>query len=83
MLRSMLAETPLVRNLDNPAYMKILLNGKPSLEAVFASIDIHTLRQEFRKAHDSPQRIPTELKPLIAISNFPEKLLNTIQKTAA
>lgn len=83
MLRTMLAETPLVRNLDNPAYMKILLNGKASLEAVFAAIDIDTLRQEFRKAQDSPQRIPAELKPLIAIANFPEKLANTIEKTAA
>lgn len=33
-LRTMLADTPLVRNLDNPAYMKLLLNAKPTLEAV-------------------------------------------------
>jgi hypothetical protein len=32
MLRTILAETPLVQNLQNPHYMTILLNGKNSLE---------------------------------------------------
>jgi len=82
-LRTMLAETPLVRNLKNPAYMKILLNGKASLEAVFAAIEIDTLREEFRKAQDSPERIPAELKPLIAIPDFPEKLVMISEKAAA
>jgi hypothetical protein len=83
MLRTMLAETPLVRNLENPAYIKILLNGKATLEAVFAGIEIDTLREQFRKAQNSPERIPTELKPLIAIPDFPEKLANTVEKAAA
>lgn len=82
-LRTMLAETPLVRNLDNPAYMRILLNGKANLEAVFASIEINALREELRKAQDGPERIPSELKPLIATIDFPEKLVNTVQKAAA
>ena len=83
MLRTMLAETPLVRNLENPDYMKILLNEKDTLEEVFAAIEIDTLREEFRKAQDSPERIPAELKPLIAIPDFPEKLANTVEKAAA
>jgi len=83
LLRTMLAETPLVRNLDNPAYMKILLNGKATLEALFASIEIDALREAFRKAQDAPERIPTELKPIIATTDFPEKLVNTVEKAAA
>ena len=82
-LRTMLAETPLIRNLDNPAYMNILLNGKGALEEVFAEIEIETLRKEFRKAQDSPERIPGELKPLIAMPDFPEKLANTVEKAVA
>jgi len=82
-LRTMLAETPLVRNLQNPAYMNILLNGKPTLETVFATIEIDVLREEFRKAQHSPERIPAELKPLIAAIDFPQKLVNTIEKAAA
>jgi len=83
MLRTMLADTPLVRNLDNLAYMKILLNGNDTLEAVFALIEIDVLREEFRKAQESPERIPSELKPLIATPDFPEKLVNTVENAAA
>ena len=34
----------LFSNVNNPSYMKILLNGKASIEEVFADIDIKTLR---------------------------------------
>lgn len=83
MLRTILAETPLVRNLENPHYMQILLNGKPSIEAVFAEIEIDTLRKAFREAQDNPERIPTKLKTIIAMPDFPEKLVNMVEKAVA
>jgi len=83
MLRTMLAETPLVRNLNNPTYMKILLNRKASLEELFADIEIDTLREAFRKAQDTPEKIPSKLKPLIAMPDFPEKLLAMVKKAVA
>ena len=81
MLRTILAETPLVRNLNNPSYMKILLNGKASIEEVFADIEIGTLREAFQKARDFPGRIPTELKPLIAMNDYPKKFVAMIERT--
>jgi len=81
MLRTMLAETPLVRNLKNPQYMKILLDGKTSIEEVFAEIEINTLRKAFRSAQETPERIPHKLKPLIAMADFPEKLLTMLKKS--
>jgi len=83
MLRTILAETPLVRNLENPSYMRILLNGKASLEEVFAEVDIDTFRNAFREAQDVPEKIPSKLKPLIAMPDFPEKLLRMAEKAAA
>ncbi len=83
MLRTILAETPLVRNLENPSYMRILLNGKASLEEVFAEVDIDTFRDAFREAQEVPEKIPSKLKPLIAMSDFPEKLLSMVEKAAA
>jgi len=83
MLQTILAETPLVKNLSNPAYMKILLNGRPSLEAVFAEIDVDTFRAAFREAQDAPEKIPAKLKPIIAMHDFPEKLVNMLQKASA
>jgi hypothetical protein len=80
MLRTILAETPLVQNLQNPHYMTILLNGKNSLEEVFAEIEIDTLRKAFREAQDDPETIPAKLKPLIAMPDFPEKLVAIVEK---
>ena len=83
MLRTILAETPLVRNLENPSYMRILLNEKASLEEVFAEIDIDTFRDAFREAQNAPEKIPAKLKPLIDMPDFPEKLLSMVEKAAA
>lgn len=83
MLRTILAETPLVRNLENPTYMKILLQGKASLQELFAEIQIDTVRQAFRNAQQTPEKIPSTLKPLIAMPDFPEKFLKMVEKAAA
>jgi len=83
MLRTMLAQTPLVRNLQNPAYMNLLLSGKSTLEDVFAQIEIDTLRQEFRKAQLDPEQIPAALKTLIAMPDYPQKLIRIVETTAA
>jgi len=82
MLRTIIADTPLVRNLEKPIYTKILFNGKASLEEVFAEINIDTLREAFRKTQDSPEKIPSKLKPLIAMSDFPEKVVAMIKRVA-
>jgi hypothetical protein len=83
MLRTILAETPLVRNLANAHYMDILLNGRPSLEAVFSEIEIDTLRSELRKAQQDPEMIPSHLKPIIAMPDFPERFVSIVEKAVA
>jgi hypothetical protein len=83
MLRTILAETPLVRNLENPSYMRILLSGKASLEEVFAEVDIEASRNAFRQAQDVPEKIPSKLKPLIAMPDFPEKLVTMVKKAVS
>jgi hypothetical protein len=83
MLRTILAETPLVRNLQNPHYLTLLLNGKSSLEEVFAEIKIDTLRQAFREAQIDPERIPSKLKPIIAMPDFPERFVNLVEEAVA
>ena len=80
MLRTILAETPLVKNIENAAYMKILLKEKTSLEEIFAEIDVDTFREAFQEAQRAPERIPSAIKALIAMPDFPKKLVNMIQK---
>src|SRR3989337_1156623 len=53
MLQNMLAQTPLVRNLQNPEYMKIVLDGKTAIEEVFAEIEITRLREELKNAQQN------------------------------
>ena len=79
----MLAETPLVKNLENCDYMKILLQQKASLAEVFAEIEIETLRRELRQAKLSPDKIPLKIKRLIAMPDYPEKILKMVEKAAA
>ena len=83
MLRTILAETPLVRNLKNPAYMTILLHGKESLADVFAEIEISAFREAFRKARNAPEKIPEKLKSLIALPDLSERLVSIVKMTAA
>ncbi len=83
MLRTMLAETPLVRNLQNPEYVRLLFTEKASLEEVFAEIEIATLREEFRKAQLNPEQIPKKVKWLIALPDYPAKLIKMVAKAAA
>jgi hypothetical protein len=81
-LQSMLADTPLVRNLDNPGYLKVLLHGQLTLEERFAQIAIETVRQELRAAQASVQKVPAQIRKLIAIPSFPETISRLFQKAA-
>ena len=83
MLRTMLAETPLVKNLQNPTYVQLLLKGKRSLEELFAEIEIATVREAFRKAQLNPEQIPNKIKRLIAQPDYPAKLVTMVAKVVA
>lgn len=73
-LRSMLAETPLVRNLENPEYMALLLGSEQSLEDLFAQIDPAEVRRGLELANKDQERIPAKIRRLIAEPTFPEML---------
>ena len=74
-LVAMLADTPLVRNLDNPDYMKILLNGKDSLAARFADIDIEQVRQEEQQNTNRFRKYPKNMRRLFRVPHLPRKIM--------
>jgi hypothetical protein len=78
-LRTMLADTTLVHNLQNPEYLKILLDGQPTLEALFAQIDPATVRDELERAQQNPERVPRALKRFIGTLPSPAPIKNFIQ----
>jgi hypothetical protein len=73
-LRSMLANTPLVKNLKNENYMKILLNGKSNLEDLFAEIDAAQIRNELKVAQNTFEKVPAKFKELVGKPDYPDIL---------
>ena len=81
-LQTMIADTPLVRNLQNPRYLQILLHGQATLEDRFAQIDIQTVRKELQAAQASVEKVPSKIRRLIAIPTFPETICRLFGKAA-
>jgi len=73
-LRSILADTPLVKNLDNPDYMEIILNGSSTLEERFAKIDSRMVMEKLKQEEKKCVRISPEMKKLIRFPDFTEQL---------
>lgn len=82
-LKTMMAQTPLVKNLDNPHYMEILLNGKVNLAERFAEVDIVQVRNVFAHAQISTQRYPKRMAEVFKIPDLPRKLVKTTPKPTA
>lgn len=82
-LRTMLPDTPLVKNLQNPEYLKILLDGQPTLEALFAQIDPATVREELAQAQQAPEHVPRALQRFIAALPTPHPIRNLTKRTTA
>jgi len=78
-LRTMLPDTPLVRNLQNPEYLNLLLDGQPSLAALFAQIDPANVREELVKAQRTPEYVPRALQRFIAKLPDPNPIKNFIK----
>jgi hypothetical protein len=73
-LKTILSDTPLVKNLDNEEYLSIILDGCNTLEERFAKIDSHIVVEEFKKAQKESGRLHPELKKIIREPEFLAKL---------
>ena len=57
-LQAMLADTPLVKNLSNPDYMELLLDGRPDLETLFAELDMVVDRKDLALPDENDRILP-------------------------
>ncbi len=76
-LTAMLADTPLVRNLDNVDYMKVLLQAKESLAERFADIDIEQVRREEQENNNRFRKYPKNMHRLFRVPHLPRKIMKT------
>ena len=78
-LQAMIADTPLVKNLDNPDYMKILLEGKSGFEELFAELD-QTSDDIVVDLQFGADRILPGFQSLIDDPNMPDQILNAFDR---
>ncbi|MBW2108888.1 MAG: transposase [Deltaproteobacteria bacterium] len=74
-LRTILADTPLVKNLDNPEYLEIILDGCGTLEERFAKIDSRLVTEKLKAERRDQQRVSPEVKKLIRRPDLPDRLV--------
>jgi len=75
-LQTMFADTPLVKNLENIEYMKLLLGNKTSLEEIFSQIDSQTVINQMKVNKKNEEKIPIKIKLFIKKQNVQEIFLN-------
>ena len=68
----LLAQTPLVKNLENEKYLRIILNGKASLAELFSEIDTKIVQEELRKSQKDSEKIPAKIRGIIKNSDLPQ-----------
>lgn len=73
-LKSMLADTPLVSNLDDERYREVILDGCESLEERFSRIDAKFVREEMKQAQRNQEKITPEVRKIIRRSDLPQKV---------
>jgi len=73
-LKAILADTPLVQNLQNSEYVEIILNGCSSLAERFAQIDTCLVQKEMEKAKNSNERILPAIRKLTRDSDLTIKI---------
>jgi len=73
-LKTILADTPLVRNLKHEQYCQIILNGCATLAERFSQIDAKLVQEQLRQANNNQERIPQEVKNMIGHSDLPDRI---------
>lgn len=75
-IQAMVDNTPLVRNLKNKDYRKIIMGSKSDLAEVFAEIDVKTVRERMKEHNISNEKIPAKIQSLLKKDNLPDILSN-------
>ena len=68
-VRAMIAETPMMKNLECPEYVNIILNGQPTLAARFAQLDKQRIQEKVKESL-SKEKLPAGLKKILNNPDF-------------
>ena len=77
-MKAMPANTTSAKNLNPPQCIRILLDGKASLEEQFAEIDVRLVRTELKNLSINSDKVPSRIRKLIERTDFPKRLVRAI-----
>jgi tRNA-dihydrouridine synthase len=75
-IQAMIDDTPLVRNLKNDNYRKIIIGDRKNLAEVFAEIDIDSVREKMKEHNLCNEKVPKKIQSLLKESKFLDMLSN-------
>ena len=78
-LKAMLAETPLIKNLENQEYMKLITGDQKSLEELFSDIDENDVRDLL--SCENEYQMSKQMKEIARTVNFPLQIAKYIKRT--
>ena len=81
-LKTMLADTPLVKNLENDEYLKAVLDGCATLEERFAKIDSRNVLKELTLAKQKNEKLSPAMNQIIKNKNLPTTLISMFEAYA-
>jgi hypothetical protein len=74
-IKSILSDTPLVKNIDNPEYMRILLDGCSTLEERFEKIDSKLVLDRLKSEQDKTGKLNPDMKRIIRFPDLPGRMM--------
>lgn len=77
-LQTMLADLPLLKNINNQDYMRIILNGKHSLAERFAEITQSEVINKLKEAQHVECKVPHRIMKFMRKGEYMDKLLHLI-----
>jgi hypothetical protein len=80
-LKTMHEDTPLIKNLQNEEYLKIILNDK-TFEERFAEVDIKKVRKKLKESNQDTEKIPTQIMKLLKEKKFTEIFKSIIDRVS-
>ena len=75
-IQAMIDDTPLVRNLKNDNYRKIIIGDRKNMAEVFAEIDIYTVREKMKEHNLCNEKVPAKIQSLLKEGKFLDMLSN-------
>ncbi len=82
-LQNMSADTPLVMNLNNEEYMKILPAGEATLKDRFAEVDSREIRERLVRETMRTGSACPQIRKIIRLPQLPKAIVKLLQQSAS